>query len=98
MIDNAKSQKTGTETRRIIQIPIYSQFKSLREAHEVFKKENNEKLKVIKNLKIQVALLVHERSSKTTQQESKESKESQTIFYEVEELTCKTCNYQGENE
>ena len=75
VLDNAKAQKisTGTITKRNVQVPLADQLKSLREVHEVLVKENDKNLKVIADLKIQVALLVHTRSSKTGTDESKET-------------------------
>ena len=42
VIDNAKAQKLakGNETKRNVQVPITTQLKSLREAHEALIEEN----------------------------------------------------------
>ena len=69
--------------------------KSLKDAHEILKKENIENLKEIEDLKLQVALLVHTRSSETVPHESKDSKGSQTDF--KEEFTCQVCVFQGKS-
>ena len=91
IVENAKARKvtTRTETERNVKVPIASQFKTLKEAHEILKKENIENLKDIVDLKLQVALLVHTRSLETVPQESKES---QTDF--KEEFTCQESVFQ----
>ena len=43
-------------------VPIKEQLKSLREAHERLIDENKTNIKTIKDLKIQMALLVHQRA------------------------------------
>ena len=81
-IPNAKAQKTATATdakpRKSVIVPLTEQLRSLRVDHEALKNENDENLKVIENLKIQVALLVHERSAKNASIVSTDTKESQT--------------------
>ena len=64
VLDNAKSRKiaSGTVIKRNVQVPVTVQLKSLKEAHEALLKVNEENLKEIEDLKLQVALLVHERS------------------------------------
>ena len=95
VLDTAKARKIITETKRNVPVPVpvTAQLKSLREAHAALIKENNENLKLIENLKLQVALLVHERSSKT-----QESKESQTDSIIDKELSCTECIFHGSNE
>ena len=65
VVDNAKTRKiaTITETKGNVQVPLTVQFKSLKVAHEALIKVNSDNLKEIDDLKLQVALLVHERSS-----------------------------------
>ena len=82
IFENAKAQKLakGAENKRVVQVPIITQLKVLKEAHEELIKVNKENVKEIEDLRIQVVLLVHERSSKTKVRETKESytKDSQT--------------------
>ena len=99
VIDNSKARKiaTGTEIKRNVQVPVSVQLKSLREAHDALIKENNDNLKVIENLKIQVALLVHR--SQSSKKETQESKETQTNFVTNEtgsddKFPCTLCNFQ----
>ena len=63
IVENAKAQKLakGTENKRIVQVPIPTQLKVLREEHEELMKVNKENLTEIEDLMIQVALLVHKR-------------------------------------
>ena len=69
IVVNSKARKitTITETERNVKVPIATQLKSLKHAHEVLKKENIENLKEIEDLKLQVALLVQTRSPETSQ-------------------------------
>ena len=100
--DNAKTRKveSGTVIKRNVQVPVTVQLKSLREAHEALLKVNSENLNEIEDLKLQVALLVHERSLQTENQQPfksiKECKESQTETSEY--LSCTKCMYQDKSE
>jgi hypothetical protein len=72
VLGNAKAPKlsTGTVIKRV---PLADQLKSLKEMHDGLIKEHEGSLKVIEDLKIQVALLVHTRSSNTGTDKSKET-------------------------
>ena len=91
IVDNSKARKitTRTETEQNVKVSIATQLKSLKDAHEILKKENIENFEEIEDSKLQVVLLVHTRSSETVPHESKDSKGSQTDF--KEEFTCQLC-------
>ena len=100
--DSAKSRKiaSGSVIKRTVQVPVTVQLKSLQDAHEALLKVNEENLKEIEDLKLQVALLVHERSLQTETPEplksKKECKESQTESQEY--FKCTKCIHQVNSE
>lgn len=102
VLDNAKSRKiaSGTVIKRNVQVPVTVQLKSLKEAHEALLKVNEENLKEIEDLKLQVALLVHERSLQPELQEPvksiKKCKESQTETHNY--FKCTKCIYEANSE
>jgi hypothetical protein len=52
IVENAKAQKLakGAENKRIVQVPITTQLKVLKEAHEELMKVNKENVKEIEDL------------------------------------------------
>ena len=95
VVDNGKTRKiaTITETKGNVQVPLTVQFKSLKVAHEALIKVNSDNLKEIEDLKLQVALLVHERSSQKESELS--STESQTVNNEC--FKCNQCKFESQN-
>ena len=74
VIENAKAVRLANQPKRNVKIPISTQLKSLQEAHAALIKENGENVKLIENLKEQVAF--HEQRTQSIVET--ESKESQT--------------------
>lgn len=100
VIDNSKARKIapGPEVKKNVQV----QLKTLRDAHNALIKENEENIKEIDNLKIQVALLVHTRQSSKPETHKAKETQTQTDFVmndtgNVAKFPCTLCNCQCES-